>query len=112
MAPELLPENPLQFIRKCVREGRVLWTYHVNMRLSQRAITRRMIVESIEVYEVLETYPRDKYLPSILVWSQQGGDIFHILFAVDVTGDNVRIVTAYRPDPLQWDADLKTRRLS
>jgi len=112
MALERLPEDPLAFIRKCVLEGRVLWTYHVNMRLSQRAITRRIIVESTEVYEVLETYPRDKYLPSVLVWSQQGGDIFHILFAVDVTSDNVRIVTAYRPDPLQWGMELKMRRLS
>ena len=29
---------------------------------------------------------------------------------VDVAGDNVRIVTAYRPDPNEWESDLKTRR--
>lgn len=110
MAPEKLPPDPLVFIRKCVREGQVLWTYHVNMRLSQRAIKRCMIVESSEVYEVLETYPQDKYLPSALVWSQQGEDVFHVLFAIDVNGDNIRVVTAYRPDPLQWDPGLKKRR--
>ena len=69
MAPEKVPVDPLAFIRKCVREKQVLWTYHVNMRLSQRAITRRMIVESSEVYEVLEIYPQDKYLPSVLAYS-------------------------------------------
>lgn len=88
----------------------MLWIYHVNMRLSQRAITRRMIVESSEVYKVLETYPQDKYLPSVLVWSQQKEDIFHVLFAIDVNGDNVRVVTAYRPDPLQCDPGLRKRR--
>ena len=112
MDPEKLPPDPLVFIRKCVREGQVLWTYHVNMRLSQRAITRRMIIESSEVYEVLETYPQDKYLPSVLVWSRQGGDTFHVLFAIDANGDNVRVVTAYRPDPLQWDSGLRKRRSS
>jgi hypothetical protein len=70
-----------------------------------------MIVESTEVYELIEAYPQDKYLPSVLVWSQHGGAVFHVLFAVDVTGDNVRIVTAYRPDPLQWDAGLRKRRV-
>jgi hypothetical protein len=32
------------------------------------------------------------------------------LFAVDVEGNNVRVVTAYRPDPGEWGPDLKTRR--
>ena len=110
MAPDKLPGDPLAFIRRCVREGLVLWTYHVNMRLSQRAITRRMIIESTEVYEVLETYPQDKYLPSVLVWSQQEGNVFHVLFAIDGDGDNVRVITTYRPDPLQWEPGLRKRR--
>ena len=36
---------------------------------------------------------------------------FHVQFALDVEGDNVRVVTVYRPDPVEWEADLKTRRL-
>jgi hypothetical protein len=35
---------------------------------------------------------------------------FHALFAVDVEGDNVRIVTAYHPDPNEWETDMRTRR--
>jgi hypothetical protein len=33
-----------------------------------------------------------------------------VLFAADVDGDNVRVVTAYRPDLNDWFEDLKTRR--
>jgi hypothetical protein len=107
-----IPDNPLQFIQRCVRQGKVLWTYHVNMRLIGRFIPRRFIVESHADYEIIEEYPKDKYFPSYLVYSEYHGDVFHVLFATDVEGDNVRIVTAYRPSPEEWQEDFKTRRHS
>ena len=30
-----VPEDPLAFIVRCVREHRVYWTYHVNMRVGR-----------------------------------------------------------------------------
>jgi hypothetical protein len=74
------------------------------------ACSRHLILESVANYEIIEEYPDDKYLPSYLVYSRQQDFIFHILFAVDVPGDNVRIVTAYYPNPEEWAGDLKTRR--
>lgn len=106
----VLPENPLEFIQRCVREQKVLWTYHVNMRLRGRFIPRHTILESVDNYEIIENYPEDKYLPSYLVCSRYRGVTFHILFAVDVSGYNVRVVTAYYPNPKEWSEDLKTRR--
>jgi hypothetical protein len=103
-----VPSDPLAFIQHCVRERKLLWTYHVNMRLEKRYITRDEILDAIDSYEMIESYPDDKYLPSYLVLA---GDTFHVLFAVDVAGDNVRIVTAYRPDPKEWESDLRTRRV-
>lgn len=38
------------------------------------------------------------------------GSAFPVLFATDVERDNVRIVTAYRPNPEEWEPDLRTRR--
>lgn len=104
------PDDPLQFIQRCVTQRKILWTYHVNMRLIDRFIPRQAIIDSRENYEIIEEYPDDKYLPSYLVCSEHGDDIFHVLFAVDVEGDNVRIITAYRPSPEEWEKDLKTRR--
>lgn len=100
----------MAFIRRCVHLGKVLWTYHVNMRLEGRFIRRQAILQSVEAYEIIEGNPKDKYLPSYLVYSEYEGDIFHILFAVDLDGDNVRVVTAYRPDPGEWELGLKVRR--
>ncbi|MDP2984581.1 MAG: DUF4258 domain-containing protein [Candidatus Latescibacter sp.] len=104
------PDDPLHFIQRCVKLRKVLWTYHVNVRLKDRFIPRQAIVESHEHYEIIEKYPEDKYLPSYLVYSEFGGDVFHLLFAVDVKGDNVRIITAYRPSHDEWEDDLKIRR--
>jgi hypothetical protein len=89
----------------------MLWTYHVNMRLQGRFIQRQTIIDAVDAYEIIEEYPKDKYLPSYLVLGQHGGDSFHVLFAVDVEGNNVRVVTAYRPSLEEWETDLRTRRI-
>jgi hypothetical protein len=82
------------------------------MRLKHRFIRRRDILESHASYEILEEYQEDKYLPSYLVRSAYLNDIIHIVFAVDLEGDNVRIVTAYFPNPAEWERDFRTRRRS
>lgn len=105
-----LPSDPLRFIQGCVRSRRILWTYHVNMRLEARFISRDAILESIGECELIESYPDDKYLPSYLIAAKDGRGVFHVLFAADVEADNVRVVTAYRPNPEEWDDDLKVRR--
>lgn len=105
-----VPSDPICFIQDCFRRGRVLWTYHVNMRLAGRFISRASILGAVENLELVEAYPDDKYLPSYLLVGRAGLEPLHVLVAADVEGDNVRIVTAYRPDAGEWHDDLKTRR--
>jgi len=80
------------------------------MRLAGRFIPRETILAAVATYELVESYPDDKYLPSYLVLARDPAEAFHVLFAIDVQGDNVRVVTAYRPDPAEWQPDLKMRR--
>ena len=35
---------------------------------------------------------------------------FHALFAADIEGDNVRVITAYHPRTDEWEPDLKKRK--
>jgi len=112
VAERNLPDDPLSFIRECIRGGRILWTYHVNMRLGKRFITRETIISAVDSYEIVEAYPEDKYFPSYLLLGRQDEEAFHVLFGADVEGQNVRIVTAYYPSPDEWKMDLKTRRRS
>lgn len=106
----IIPENPLAFIQRCIRERKIVWTYHVQMRLKGRTIAREAILRAVETYEILESYPDDKYLPSYLVFCRSQDGVAHLHVAADVSSDNVRMVTVYRPSSQEWDKDLKTRR--
>ncbi|MBI1871437.1 MAG: DUF4258 domain-containing protein [Chlamydiae bacterium] len=80
------------------------------MRLKERMILRDVIIKSAESYEIIESYPKNKYLPSYLVYARSKEHIMHILFAVDVKDDNVRVVTSYHPIRQEWDENLKRRK--
>ncbi len=105
-----MENDALTFIKSCIKEGKVFWTYHVHMRLQGRYIAREQILAAVDTFEIIEDYPNDKYLPSCLVWAKAGNDIIHIHVALDREGANVRIITAYRPTSDKWAADLKRRR--
>lgn len=49
------PGDPLGFIKGCLRERQIYWTYHVNMRLAGRHITREEILEATDNYELIES---------------------------------------------------------
>lgn len=108
-----MDESDLAYIRHCVCEGRLLWTYHVNMRLRQRKVTRRMVMESVASYHIIEHYPHSqasRYLPGYLIYAEHEGEAIHILFAIDREGDAVRVITVYRPDPSEWEAGFLRRK--
>jgi hypothetical protein len=79
------------------------------MRLGERPLTRDMILEAVDEYEIIESNPEEKRLPSYLVFARHSDRVIHVLFAADTEGNNVRVVTAYIPDPRERMSDLKTR---
>jgi hypothetical protein len=105
-----MTDDILEFIKSCIQRRRIFWTYHVNMRLKERYISRDAILESIETYEIIERYPDDKYLPSFLVLARHENVPFHIHIAVDKENDNVRIVTTYKPSTDEWEEGFRKRR--
>jgi hypothetical protein len=104
------PDDPVEFVRSRLEAGKVYWTYHVNMRLVARAIDRNEVLRAATSLRLVEAYPEDKYFPSYLLLAQAVPGPFHLVCAVDVEGDNIRIVTAYRPDSAEWGDDLASRR--
>ena len=80
------------------------------MRLKQRLLSAEMLVKAVRALEIIEQYPEDKYLPSYLMRTELEGLVFHVQVAVDVEGDNVRIVTMYVPNPPEWSEDFRARR--
>jgi hypothetical protein len=108
------PKNkkPLEFIKSCIRRRSILWTYHVNMRLKERFISREAVLFSIDTYEIIESYPDDKYFPSFLIWAQYEKAIMHIHIAADFENETAIIITAYKPTEEKWAKGFKQRRQS
>lgn len=79
------------------------------MRMKRRHISREALIEASSHYEIIESYPDDKYLPSYLVYALYEGIVYHIVFAIDINQEYVHVVTAYRPDLSEWTPDLKRR---
>jgi hypothetical protein len=103
--------KPLDFIKSCISNGRIYWTYHVNMRLRERHIPRQSIISSVDTYEVIEEYKDDKYLPSYLIYATHANEVFHLHVAMDINNDVVIIITAYKPSSDKWESNGKTRRM-
>ena len=57
------PFDPLEFIRHCVVEKKIFWTYHVNMRMRDRFIPSEIVLASHTNFEVIEIPEKQKYLP-------------------------------------------------
>lgn len=80
------------------------------MRLRQRGLSAGALTSSVGGLEIIESYLTDKYLPSFLLRGETQETVFHAQIAVDMKGNNVRVVTMYIPDPDEWSSDLRTRR--
>ena len=104
--------NVIDFIKSCIQQRNILWTYHVNMRLKSRFIPRKFILDSLNTYEIIEEYPDDRYLPSYLIYARHEREVIHIQIATDIEKNNIRVVTSYKPTLDKWNDDFKTRRKS
>ena len=104
-------ESDLDFIKRCAREGKVYWSYHSNMRLEQRGLDRDTVFDSAGGTEIIEEYPTAKPFASCLCLGRdRDGGVLHYNVALDRPGDNIRMVTVYRPDPLKWEDGFRRRR--
>lgn len=104
--------DTLGFIKSCIKRRKICWTYHVNMRLKGRSIQREAILSSVDTYEIIEEYPKDKYLPSYIICAEYENQIIHIQIATDLEDDSIIIVTTYKPTLDKWEENFKTRRKS
>lgn len=109
----LINENdmsPLELIKNCVHQRRILWTYHIALRMKERHIGRYEILAAVDSFEIIEKYPHDKFLPSCLVWANYEGRILHVLIAVSFDEDYLTFITTYEPSIDEWTDNFKKRR--
>ena len=99
----------INMIKQMVKEGKIRWTNHVIVRLFQRNITQEDIEKVLLEGEIIEEYENDYPYPSCLVYGiNLNNEVIHIVCGANET--ELWIITAYYPDNIKWENDLKTRK--
>lgn len=84
-------------------------TQHILMRCQQRNISYEEIKEVIRNGEIIEEYSDDYPYPSCLILGMTiNGRKIHVV--VGVGEMKLWLITAYEPNPSQWDVAFKKRK--
>lgn len=96
-------------LREHYRRESVIITVHAQERLRQRGIRAKDVRNCIMTGEIIEQYPDDFPFPSCLILGKSESEKpMHVVASEEGTGS--RIITAYFPDNIRFEDDLKTRR--
>jgi len=88
----------------------IKFTGHALWRMFERSISVDDVVSVVVSGEIIAEYPGDLPFPSCLVLGFVKSRPMHVVAAKDKSNETCYIITAYPPDPSQWNADFRTRR--
>ncbi|MBN1655883.1 MAG: DUF4258 domain-containing protein [Deltaproteobacteria bacterium] len=83
---------------------------HAARRMLERDISMTEIEYMIEQGEVIEQYLDDKPFPSRLLLATPHSRPLHVVAADEIESDITQVITAYQPDPDQWDNGFRRRK--
>ena len=89
---------------------RVVFSGHAIQRMFQRGVGRDAVNAVISGGETVADYPDDTPYPSCLLLGRVGNRPLHVVVAWDAGTSTCIIVTAYEPQPEQWEPGFRRRR--
>jgi hypothetical protein len=100
----------IQSIRSKIKAGKYVISFTHTEKVRLRKIGAEEIEEAMLGGTIIEPYPDDPRGPCCLIFglSKHRGPL-HISCG-RLEEDEVLIITAYEPDPKEWEADCKTRK--
>jgi hypothetical protein len=78
--------------------------------MRQRHINEEDIRHVVANGEVIEDYPSTFPFPCRLVMGWCQGRCLHIVVADNKDAQEIIVITAYEPNPFEWESDFKRRR--
>lgn len=91
-------------------QHKIVLRIHAARRLLQRGIRMDDVEHVLATGEVIEHYPDDTPFPSRLLPGWTGQRPLHVVAADDPHAAVTYVVTAYQPDPEQWESDFRRRK--
>lgn len=90
-------------------EHNIKWAKHCLERMQERDISMNDAISCLLTGEIIEDYPDDFPYPSCLIFGYtKTNKIMHIVAGSD--GNSIFFITAYFPNSVKFEQDLKTRR--
>jgi hypothetical protein len=99
----------LESIKAKISTGSYNIAFTHTEKLRRRRIRAQDIEEAIKVGKIIEDYPNDPRGPSCLILGSAAGKPLHVLCGC-LEAETLLIITAYEPDPEEWEYDWQTRR--
>ncbi len=99
----------IEAIRAKIQRGTYLIAFTHTEKLRQRRIKAQDIEQAIKAGVLIEEYPDDPRGASCLILGLVGERPLHVLCG-RLDAEEILIITAYQPDPAEWEDDWKTRK--
>lgn len=100
----------IEHVRRRVRQGQYTISFTHTEKLRRRKIGTEAIEQVISTGEIIESCTDDPRGPSCLFLGYtENRRPIHVVCG-NLEGDRVLIITAYEPDPEEWELDWKTRK--
>ena len=99
----------IEVIKELCKQSKMKWSAHGLERMQERDISREDIKKCIANGEIIESYPNDYPHPSCLVFGYTvNNKVIHVVVGCD--SEYIYIVTAYFPNTVKFENDLRTRK--
>jgi len=102
-------EQALTVIRERVLRGDYVVSFTHTEKLRERKISAHDLEAAIGTGTIIEDYRDDPRGPSCLILGRAGDRPLHVVCG-QLEERQILIITAYEPDPDEWESDWRTRR--
>ena len=100
----------IETIHAKVRAGKYIISFTHTEKIRAREIEAEEIEEAIYNGTIIEPYPNDPRGESCLIMGFTGQDRPLHVVCGRLKEKEILIITAYEPDPKEWEVDWKTRK--
>ena len=99
----------VEAIREKVVRGRYVVAFTHTEKLRRRRIEANDIEQAVEAGSIIEEYPHDPRGACCLMLGFVGKRPLHVLCG-RLDAEEILIITAYEPDPGEWETGWRTRK--
>jgi hypothetical protein len=88
---------------------KLVFRVHALQRMFERGISVEDDKSVVERGATIQDYPADRPYPSRLILGRRDAGPLHVVVAEDTEAGILIVVTAYEPDPAQWEPGFRRK---